>query len=177
MKNIKESIKKVFESKKVFVVLSIFGVLVVASLIFQAGVFVGFHKASFGRDWGENYGRNFGMMRGERDFFKGGMMNPKNFPNANGAVGKIIKVELPTVIVQDKDGTEKVVLIKDDTSIRSIKEDITKDKLKIDDFIVVIGSPNAQGQIEAKLIRLMPAGMPGASLPPQTQPLNTKSIQ
>jgi hypothetical protein len=62
--------------------------------------------------------------------------------------------------VQDNDGTEKIVLIKDDTSIRSMRDDISKDRLKVDDFIVVIGSPNAQGQIEAKLIRLMPAGIP-----------------
>jgi hypothetical protein len=160
MKKIKESIKKAFESKKVLVVASIIGVLLVFSLIFQAGVSVGFRKASFGRDWGENYGRNFGMMRDNRGPIKGGMMVPENFPNAHGSAGKIIKIELPTVIVQDKDGTEKVILIKDDTSIRSMKEDISKDKLKVDDFIVVIGSPNSQGQIEAKLIRLMPQGMP-----------------
>jgi hypothetical protein len=160
MKDIKESIKKVFDSKKVFMVASVFGALVISTLIFQAGVFVGFHKASFGRDWGENYGRNFGMMRGDMGPIRGGIINPENFPNGNGAVGKIIKIELPTIIVQDKDGTEKIVLIKDDTSIRSMREDITKDKLKIDDAIVVVGSPNNKGQIEAKLIRLMPVGIP-----------------
>jgi hypothetical protein len=165
MKEIKENIKRVFESKKFLVVASIVGVLVVFSIIFQAGVFVGFHKASFGRDWSENYGRNFGMMRGENEFARNGMMGPENFPNAHGTVGKILKIELPSIIVADKDGTEKVVLLEKDTSIRSVKTDIAAKDLKVDDFVVVIGSPNAAGQIEAKLIRLMPAGLPPA--PPE----------
>jgi hypothetical protein len=176
MKEIKESIKKMFESKKVLFIASILGVLIIISLIFQAGVYVGFQKASFGRDWGENYGRNFGMMRGDGRDLIGGMRNQKNFPNAYGAVGKILKIELPTIIVQDKDGTEKVVLIKDDTGIRLMKEDIKASILKIDDFIVVIGSPNTEGQIEAKLIRLMPADMPLGLLPPP-QPLKIKPIR
>jgi len=175
MKEIKESIKKVFESKKVLVIASIFGILIIISLIFQAGVFVGFHKASFGRDWGENYGRNLGMMRGDRGPLGGMGMIPENFPNAHGAVGKIIKIESSTIVVLDKDGTEKIVLIGENTSIRLGKEDITKENLKMDDFIVVIGSPNTKGQIEAKLIRLMPSGMPQAPLPPQ--PLKIKPIQ
>jgi hypothetical protein len=93
------------------------------------------------------------------------MFGNDNFPNAHGAIGKIIKKELPTIIVQDKDNTEKVVLIKADTQIQKIKEKATQADLKIDDFIVVIGTPNEQGQIEAKFIRIMPAGMPGMPLP------------
>ncbi len=102
-------------------------------------------------------------------------MDMQNFPNAHGTVGKIIKIELPTIIVQDKDETEKVVLIKDDTSIRSGKTDITKNDLKVDDFIVVIGSPNTQGQIEAKLVRIMPSDF--IQLPTQPQTLTPKPIQ
>jgi hypothetical protein len=155
MKEIKESIKKVFGSKKVLIVVSIVGILVVFSFIFQAGVLVGFHKASFGKSWSENYERNFGMIRGEKEPFRRIGM-PENFPNAHGTVGKIIKIELPSIITLDKDGTEKLVLINENTEIRSAKEKITKNDLKIDNFIVVIGSPNTQGQIEAKLIRVMP---------------------
>ena len=129
------------------------GIVVVLGLIFSAGVSVGFHKASFGRAWGENYKNNFGMMPGGPNFGFG----KDNFPNAHGAIGKIIKIELPTIIVQDKDNTEKVILIKDDTQIEKMKDKIQTTDLKMDDFIVVIGSPNDKGQIEAKFIRLMPA--------------------
>jgi len=153
MKKIHEKLEKVFKSKVFVGILYGFGVAVVAVFIFSAGVSVGFHKASFGRAWGENYKNNFGMMPG------GPIPNfgKDNFPNAHGAIGKIIKIELPTIIVQDKDNTEKVILIKDDTQIQKMKDKIQTNDLKIDDFIVVIGSPNDKGQIEAKFIRLMPA--------------------
>ncbi len=151
MKKIYEDIKRVLGSKISTGILAGIGIIVVIMLIFSAGIVVGFHKASFGRAWGENYERNFGM-RPDRPMFGG-----DNFPNAHGTTGKIIKIELPTIIVQDKDNTEKVVLIKDDTQIQKIKENIATNDLKIDDFIVVIGTPNKQGQIEAKLIRVMPS--------------------
>ena len=85
------------------------------------------------------------------------MLGKENFPNAHGAIGKIIKIELPTLIVQDKDSTEKVILTANDTQIQRMRENITANDLKINDFLVVIGSPNEQGQIEAKLIRLVPS--------------------
>lgn len=158
MKKIHEEIKKVFESKVAFGFLLIVGSLIVALLIFGAGVNVGFRKASFGRAWGENYEKNFGMKPGRM------MMGKDNFPNANGAIGRIIKIELPNIIVEDKDGTEKVVLLKSNTKIQEGKIDILPEKLALDDFIVTIGSPNDNGVIEAKFIRLMPLGMPPAPL-------------
>ena len=158
MKKIYEDIKKVFESKVSTKILIIIGIAIVAMLIFSAGIFVGFHKAGFGRDWGENYERNFGMRSG------GMMFGRDNFPNSHGAVGKILKIESPTIIVQDtKDNTEKIILIKDDTRIQKMMTNITANDLVVNDYIVVIGSPNSQGQIEAKLIRVMPSPelMPG----------------
>ena len=149
MKEIHEKIKKIFESKVLVGVLYGVGIVVVILLIFSAGLSVGFHKASFGRAWGDNYEHNFGMKPMP-------LFGKDNFPNAHGSIGKIIKIELPTIIVQDQDKTEKVILIKDDTKIQKMRENITTADLKIDDFIVVIGSPNDKGQIEAKFIRMMP---------------------
>jgi hypothetical protein len=154
MKKIYEDIKRVFESRTSFRVLCGVGIVVIALLIFSAGVTVGFYRASFGHAWGENYGRNFGM---GPDY---PIVGNDNFPNSHGAIGKIIKIELPTIIVQDKDNTEKVVLITDDTQIQKIKDGIAAKDLAIDDFVVVIGNPNSQGQVEAKFIRVMPFGMP-----------------
>lgn len=154
MQKIKEKIEKMFESKVLFRVLCGVGIIIIILLVFRAGMAVGFRRASFGRAWGENYERNFGMMPNRQ------MFGRDNFPNANGAIGKIIKIELPTIIVQDKNNIEKVVLIKNDTQIQKIRTGVLASDLKIDDFIVVIGTPNEQGQIEAKLIRIMPLGMP-----------------
>jgi hypothetical protein len=166
MRKIYENMKKFFESRLLFKILCGIGIIVIALLIFSAGISVGFHKASFGRAWGENYERNFGFGPNTPPFFGG-----NNFPNANGAIGKIIKIELPTIIVQDKDNTEKVVSIGTDARIEKMRTNITTGDLKIDDFVVVIGTPNAQGQIEAKFIRVLPAGIstPTSQAPATTQ--------
>jgi len=161
MEKIEENIRKVLESKTAVRILYVIGIFIIVMLIFSAGIIVGFHKASFGHAWEENYEHNFGMIPNRP------MLGEDNFPNAHGAIGKIIKIELPTIIVQDKDNTEKVILTKSDTQIQKLKENIPTTDLKIDDFIVVIGTPNQQGQIEAKFIRIMPAGMP-VPPPPQT---------
>ena len=155
MQKIKEGITKMFESKVAFRILVGIGIVIVSLLIFSAGITVGFRKASFGRAWGENYERNFGM-GSNRPIFGG-----DNFPNADGAIGKIIKIELPTIIVADKDNTEKVVLIDETTQIQKMRTEIKSSDLKIDDFAVIIGAPDDKGQIDAKFIRVMPVGMPG----------------
>jgi hypothetical protein len=174
MKKIYEDIKKFFESKIANKILIGVGFVIVALLIFSAGVAVGFRRASFGRAWGENYERNFGMMS-DRPMF-----SDDNFPNAHGAVGKIIKVELPTVIVQDeKDNKEKVILIKNDTKIQKMENSITVNDLKVDDFVVIIGTPDDQGQIEAKFIRVMPSGniptTPQQGAPMMQAPVQTQT--
>ena len=143
-----------FESRILVGILYGVGIVIIVILIFSAGVSVGFHKASFGHAWGDNYEKNFGISPPRFGLDEG------NFPNANGAIGKIIKIELPTIIVQDKDNTEKVILIKSDTKIEKMRTEVAVANLAIDDFVVVIGSPDDQGQIEAKFIRVMPLGLP-----------------
>ena len=151
MKEINKKLKKVFESKILVDVLYTIGIIIVVLLIFSAGISVGFYKANFGRAWGDNYEHNFGM----RSAFP---LGGNNFPNDHGAMGKVIKIELPTIIVQDQqDQTEKVILIKDDTKIQKARDSLISTDLELDDFIVVIGSPNNQGQIEAKFIRVIPS--------------------
>lgn len=152
-KKIQNYIQKLSEPQLFNRIMWTLACLFVAFLIFQAGMFVGFHKAVFGHDWRENYSQNFGPARG------GHGMNglPENFPNAHGAIGKIITVTLPTIILEDRDGTEKIVLVTDDTKIRQMREEGTSSDLKLDSYVVVIGSPNDKGQIVAKLIRILPA--------------------
>lgn len=154
MKEIKEKIAKMFESKILVGILYGIGIVIILLFVLSIGISIGFRKASFGRAWGDNYERNFGMMPGRP------ILGKDNFPNAHGANGKIIKIELPTIIVQDKDNTEKVILIKDDTKIQKMMSEVKTSDLLVNDFVVIIGSPNTEGQIEAKLIRIMPAGMP-----------------
>lgn len=154
---IKNIFTKITESKILRLVIYILGGLVLVIFIFQAGMIVGFRKASFGRDWGDNYTNNFGS---PHKFFKlgGDLGDFGNLPNAHGAIGKIIKVELPTIVVFDgKDQTEKIILITDQTEIRQAHDMVDKSQLKIDEYVIVLGEPNATGQIEARLIRFIPA--------------------
>ncbi|HPS21233.1 MAG TPA: hypothetical protein PLO44_00255 [Candidatus Paceibacterota bacterium] len=149
MKKINEKLEKIFKSKILIGMIYAFGILIIAGLIFSAGVSVGFRKAQFNRAWGEHYKNNFGMTPPP-------IFGENAMPNAHGAVGKIIKITDANIIVQDRENIEKVVLIKENTQIQKGREQIKIADLKIDDFVVVIGSPNDQGQIEAKFVRLMP---------------------
>jgi hypothetical protein len=154
MRKIKEKIEKMFESKMFVGILYGIGSVIILLAVLSVGISIGFHKASFGKAWGDNYERNFGMMPQMRGGFNFGN---DNFPNAHGAIGKIIKIQLPTLIVQDKDNTEKVILTKEDTKIQKMRNTILPTDLHIDDFVIVVGSPNDKGQVEAKLIRIMPS--------------------
>lgn len=152
----KEKIKSFLESKSFKAVMYTLGIIAVIFIIFHAGMMAGFRKASFGRDWGNNYNMNFGTPRMGPKMMGGEFGEFGNLPNAHGSVGEIIKIELPTIIVlDDKDQTEKVIKTDEDTNIQKMREDVLVKDLKVGDHVVVIGSPNSQGQIEAKLIRLL----------------------
>ncbi|MFA6338993.1 MAG: hypothetical protein WCW87_02975 [Candidatus Paceibacterota bacterium] len=145
--------KEIFESKKFKIIIYCVGVLVLILVVFQAGEFVGYKKAEFSYMWGNNYYQTFGNPHREP------MMNSPmgdDFPTSHGAIGKIIKIELPSIIVLGPDNIEKIVLITDDTLINQFREKIKPENLKINDSIVVVGEPNSKSQIEAKLIRLIP---------------------
>ncbi len=148
-----QEIKNVFTSKVSGKILAGILIAIIALVIFFAGTVVGFHRARFGNDWEEHYRQNFGMMPMMRNGFGFG---EDYFPNAHGAIGKIIKIELPNIIVEDKDNTEKVILTDPNTQIQNARNLVTASDLKIDDYVVVIGTPNDKGVIVAKLIRIIP---------------------
>jgi len=151
---VKNVVKEVTESKVFRMTLYVFGILLIAIFIFQVGVIVGFHKASYERASEDNYSNNLGLTDHQR--FAG--MMPEIFPDAHGAIGKVIDTSHPPLItVEDKDGTEKAVLVTNDTILRKMRGTATASDLTPNTMVVVLGSPNAQGQIEAKLIRIIPS--------------------
>ena len=145
---------KLFQSKTFKRVLIGLGALIVLLLVFKAGEFVGYRKARFSYKWGENYQRNFAGPRG--GFFGnfGRGFGDRDYTNAHGTFGSVIKIDGSTLIVKGSDNVEKTVLVSDKTTITSRRETIKTSDLKVDDRIAIIGSPNEQGQIEAKLIRV-----------------------
>jgi hypothetical protein len=84
---------------------------------------------------------------------------------ANGTFGQILKIEGNNIVIKSRNDVEKVIVVNDQTVIKSFDQTVKVSDLKTDDSLVVIGAANNQGQIEAKLIRLMP-------LPPLNQPQN-----
>ena len=126
-------------------------VFILAELILLIGVFdlgmkVAFHKARFTESWTRNYPKNFGrpMMKPDSHFF-----------NAHGLEGKILSIEKNSLTIKDQDNNEKTVLLLPTTTIRKNNSDIKPADLKVNDEIVVIGAPNDQGQVEARLIRVL----------------------
>ena len=128
------------------------GLFIVLLLVFKAGELVGFKKAGFSYALGENYYRSFaGPRRGIPMDFEG-----RDFLMGHGTAGSVIKVSTSTLFIKDRDGTEKVIIMDADAEIRRFREEIAPGDIKINDQVVVIGSPNDAGQIEAKLIRVLP---------------------
>lgn len=147
----KTIIKNLFAQKSSRNIVLVFVTLFVLSLTFEAGTFVGYHKARFSRDWSDKYERNFGMMR--PDSFRG-MMYGK-YPSAHGAIGKVLTVTLPTFSINGTDGIEKTIVIGTSTIIRQVNGDTSSTTIKAGDNVIILGTPNSDGQIDAKLIRVI----------------------
>jgi hypothetical protein len=132
--------------------------IIVLVLVFGLGVLVGEKKAKFSYLWAENYHR---MFAGPKAGFLGSLRMPPfppfdEFIEGHGTFGEIIKIEGNNLVVKGRGNVEKVIVVTEKTVIKSGREDIKFSDLKIGDMIVIIGSPNDKGQIEAKLIRVFP---------------------
>jgi hypothetical protein len=148
-------ILKFLKSKIIIIVIVILFSLALLVGTFSAGMAVGYRKARFSYAWGENYHRNFG---GPREGFLGNIRDfvGGDFIEGHGAFGQIVKIDNQTIILKGRDNVERIITVKDDTSLERFRESIKLIDLKIDDYIIVLGSPNNLGQIEAKFIRVMP---------------------
>ena len=150
-----------FFQSKLFkgIILGISGMIILV-FVFGLGVFVGIKKADFSFRWADQYHKNFG---GPQGGFFGDMMG-QDFTASNGVFGQIVKIVPPagpgqptTLVIKGKDNVEKNILVDDKTIIVYQKENIKVSDIQINTSIVVIGEPDNSGQIEAELIRVMPA--------------------
>ena len=150
-------IKKISESNTTKRILIGIAAFIVTLLIFRAGMFVGFMKAGFSYKFGDTYYRTFnGEHSGKNGaplevFFKDDMMI-----GGHGVIGKVIKIDLPNIMIEGSDNVEKVVEVNDETIIKRFRDSASIKDIQVNDTLVVIGSPDSKGQITAKLIRLLP---------------------
>lgn len=145
------NIKEVFESKTFRGILYGIGLTLGILVVFQLGVMVGYQKASFSYRFGQKY---YNAFYGTPRPMMG--MERREFDPSHGSAGKIVKISLPTLVIASPEGEEKVVRLNQETALRKFKETIGQNDLREGDFIVVLGSPNQDSEIEAKLIRIMP---------------------
>ncbi len=130
-------------NKWVLIALAGAAALIVACLVFGAGVLVG--------------------RRGDR------LPNPRVFrfglaliSGGHGAVGTITTIEGNDLTLQLRDGTDKVIIVDSKTRIDRNRRPVTLSNLKPGDSVLVIGSPDAQGNINAKFVRSLEAGFSGS---------------
>lgn len=141
----------------------VFGLAGAAVLLgtFHAGVRAGYHRAQFSSAWGEQYHRNFGGPRGGflpelRMRPMGGPGRGAELPNPNGTFGNVIAVGEDTLTVVSEQGAEQVVRFDASTVIKKLDAAVRGSDIAAGDRVVVIGAPTESGQIQAKLIRIMP---------------------
>jgi hypothetical protein len=146
------------------------GCAVLLLLIIGASYQVGFHsglrKAQFFGSVGDNYRHTFGEPR------PGPIPQMNHLPNDRGAFGTIISMNESTLVVADREGIEKTILITPTTEIRKFRDGATLNDLAVGATIITAGTPNDAGQIVAALIRIMPSDMPPGITPEQLKALN-----
>jgi hypothetical protein len=131
-------------------------ILVAVLLILGIGMRIGAEKAKFSCGWAQNYHENFaGPKTGFIEDWR--RLPGPDFIEGHGSVGEIIKIGEHDFVIKDRGSTEKIILVTENTTINRLNETIKVADLKIGEIAVIIGSPNYSGQIEAKLIRIMPA--------------------
>jgi hypothetical protein len=139
-------------------VLYVIGGLLTLMIAFSTGMEVGYHRAQFSRQFDDNYFRAYGKHRASEG------MGWKSDPfEAHGAIGRVVSISLPTLIVEDRN-MEKLIRVSSSTEVRKGHQKITVNEIMPNDFIVVFGSPNQSNEVEAKLIRTLPPP-PGWSAP------------
>ncbi len=144
--NWRTKIKDLYYTKRKTVAF-VAGGVIVALLIFHAGVSVGERRA-FSHI---HAGYPFPPQRSE-GFLPHGFM-----PEGHGAVGTITRIELPVLTLQTRDGRDTSVRVSSSTPVRSATEESSINNLKVGDNIIVVGSPDEKipDNLDAKLIRIL----------------------
>jgi hypothetical protein len=125
--------------------------ILVVLIAFGLGIAVGYRRAIFASEFGENYYQNlYGSPFGRPMV---GVTN-RGPLTMHGVVGEVIDITSSTLSVKDPMGNEQSVLVVSGTPIREIDNNILMTDIRIGDGVTVIGDPSENGQVEARFIRV-----------------------
>jgi hypothetical protein len=161
------SVSEFIRSRQFVAIIIAVAMLAAIAGAYSIGMAVGYGRARHSYEWGENYSEVFA---GPRNGFVRGFardVEGRDFIEVHGTFGQIIKLDGGTVLVSGRDGAEKAVVIGPETIVRRFRDDVPASELRSGDFIVVVGTPDGVGRIQAQLIRIMPPMPPSSgTLPP-----------
>jgi len=140
-------------------ILYILGVFLLALVIFQAGISVGYRKAEFSYRWNSAY------MHGMNDphSMLSPFMHDADDVSPHGAVGEIVSVRLPMIMIKSPYEAEKIISIGTSTMIRNFHTIASSSDLRTGQDVVVIGVPDDKGTIDATFIRIAPGNGVGTT--------------
>ncbi len=128
--------------------------VVVIIFTFHIGEEFGYKKAESIDHMSNGYYKAFGQGEQKQTGLFGSLFDDQT--GTHGVAGKVINTTATNIIVEDNDGIEKTVIFDSKTIIRKQRKTVEFSEIKDDDFVVVIGSPNNDGKITAKIIRVLP---------------------
>ena len=133
--------------------ISVVAVLILIGIL-KVGITVGYLKARFSYQWAENYHKNFAGPAG--GFVGEWWRSPSTgYTQGHGAFGEVLTVREFDFVMKGRDDIEKIVLIDADTTVRrGHRSSEETNDVNVGDYVVVMGSPNDEGQIVASLIRV-----------------------
>lgn len=144
-----------FKSPRFKSIIYLLALLLIALVIFQAGVFVGFRRATFSYQWDNNY------VHDPRSVFAP-FMHDSDEPNPHGTFGQVVSANYPEIMVKGPNTPEQIVILGPGTAIRRFHDAGTTTDLKAGTQVIVVGSPNEKGEIQASFVRIMPP-LPGGA--------------
>ena len=140
--------------------------IILAALIFHAGVVVGSHRPLMqGRGPGAA-----GDFNAQIPFGGGDVTLPQGFmPGGHGALGTIASITLPTLTLTSRDGVTLHVEVSSTTLIAGTSANAAS-TLHAGDTVIVVGDPDdtaSDGAVDARLIRVLSDSIPTPMTPAQ----------
>ncbi len=91
--------------------------------------------------------------------------------SGHGAIGAIQSIDGPKITIKMRDGKTQIILVDSDTRLEKNFLKVGLADFKVSDQIIVIGSPNSDGEIKARLVGIVdPSFRPPRASPTSNDP-------